>query len=110
MRNPYEIMSHISPLKTIQNKAIKNLYNLPHRYNTSDLYNVFKIRGLKSLNVVKVNEFIHQVINQVRYSQIQFFLNKNFTHMEYNKLPIDIKSLDFKQFKIKMRKHVSLNL
>lgn len=129
--------SHISPLKTLQNKAIKNLYNLPHRYNTSDLYNVFKIRCLESLYVVKVNEFIHQVINQLRHSQIQFLLRQELhsyrtrycSHIslpqvhsrqgltsilykgvsEYNKLPIDIKSLDFKPFKIKMRKHVSLH-
>lgn len=114
------------------------MYNLPVRYTTSDLFNNYNIRSLESLYVVKANEFIHQVLNQERQSQIEFLMrhevhqyqtrqseNISLPHVrsrqgmnsllykgaaEDNKLPSNIKELNTKKFKPLMKKNVPLYL
>lgn len=62
----------LKPLKLLQNKAIKNLYSLDKRYPTADLYNLFRIRSIKSINEYQTSMFINQVLNSKRHSCLKF--------------------------------------
>lgn len=118
--------SLIKPIMVLQNRAIKNIYNLPFRYNTKNLYINFKIMPLESIYKYQVSVYIHQVIQGARHSNITFTYRNsihehNTRHRDdlelakvttekaknsiffkgvqvYNKIPRDVRSLNTKKF------------
>lgn len=54
---------HIHTLQTIQNRAIRNIYNLPPRYHREDMYNETDILPLKALRDLEIIIFTHKIIH-----------------------------------------------
>ena len=67
----------IHPIEVLQNKAIKNLYGLPLRYSTRNLYSNFNIMPLASIYKYQVTVYIHQVIKSNRHSNINFCIRSS---------------------------------
>ena len=121
----------IRPIQILQNKAIKNIYGLPMRYSTVDLYKNYNIMNLQSLYKYQISCYIHQVLSHSRLTDISLTLRSeihnystrhcNDVEIErvlsnhgkrsifhggvqiYNSIPINIRKYTYKQFKRKIK-------
>jgi len=57
--------SHLKPLRTIQNKALKIVYNYEWRKNTIQLYAQTKILNITNLTHVNMSIFMYQITNKL---------------------------------------------
>lgn len=122
----------VKPLKILQNKAIKNIYNLPIRYNTDMLYKNFNIMPLENIYKFQVSFYIHQIICKTRHSNLTLDLRSDIHNYNtrqsnyinllrfsstngqnsifyrgvtiYNNIPLEIRALDTNRFKLITKK------
>lgn len=125
----------VNALKTLQNKAIKNIYSVPPRYSTENLYKNFNIMSVEKIYKYQVCLYIHQVIHKTRHSNITFEFRNEFhnyntrikNHINvtqvsskfaslsiyvtgvtlYNQLPNHVKNYSTKKFKLYIRRMYS---
>jgi Reverse transcriptase (RNA-dependent DNA polymerase) len=62
--------SHLKPLRTIQNKALKIVYNYEWRKNTIELYAQTKILSITNLTFVNMSIFMYQITNNLIKTKI----------------------------------------
>jgi endonuclease/exonuclease/phosphatase (EEP) superfamily protein YafD len=60
----------IKSIQKIQNKAIKNLFNLPHRTPTKKIHSRFEILTVKQLHQKSAATHIYKIANQLIHSNI----------------------------------------
>ena len=124
---------YVKNLRILQNKAIKNIYSLPHRFRTKSLYTNYNIVNLDNMYNLQVCLYIHGILSKSRHSNLSLNIRNQFheyytrqqDHIElptaqsrfmrnsilyrgakiYNNLPPSFKPLHMKQFKKKIKSH-----
>lgn len=114
---------NIKKLQIIQNKAIKNIYNLELRTNSSYMYKKFNIKTIQQQLKITQAEHIYKIRNKLILSNTNF-CQGNETHnyntrcasnlrtlktgssniynrsiQEFNKIPVELQNTNFKEFK-----------
>lgn len=64
--------SLLKPLQTLQNRAIKNIYRLPMRFPTHQLYCSKKMFNLENIYIFKILLSTHYIVMKNKRSLIQF--------------------------------------
>ena len=123
----------INPIKTLQNRAIKNIYGLPLRYPTELLYRKYNIMSLEQIYKYQICTFVHHNLHGTRHTNISMRLrntvhNHGTRHQNdidllrastkygknsvfyrgasvYNSVPLNLRCLNFSQFRLKIKKH-----
>lgn len=130
---------NVDGLQRVQNKVIKAIFNFPYRYSTFKLYNKLQIIKIENIVKLQTLLYIHEITTKHSTSNINLTsnneihkhntrINSNIHKLynrttkhglqdpitagieQYNKLPKNMKDLNVKQFKIKIKETMlSLN-
>ena len=73
----YSSSYKLQPLKTVQNRIIKTLFNLPHRTHTTNVYTHTKIFPLSLQLKLNSAMLIHKLINKKIHTTTDIKLNKD---------------------------------
>lgn len=72
--------SKIAELQVIQNRAIKNLFNLDRLTSTVAIHRDFKILKVKDMFQLKLMKLVHSVDNKLLHSNTKVILNNQIHH------------------------------
>ena len=127
--------NNLNPLRVLQNKAIKHIYNLPYLEPTNNLYKPKQLMDIDLIYKYKVCCYIFSVTHKQKHSNINLITNNNIynhntrqtNHLSlaniksnygkksvyfqgikvYNNLPEDLKNIQFlSKFKDRLKKHL----
>ena len=120
---------HLKPLQVLQNRCLKFIFQLSNQYPTVDLYEKCKILPIKGIYCNQICNFVKSVLSESEYHTIMFnFMSHNYEtrfsdNLSYgnsnnnfglnrisimgpqlfNHLPPEIKNIDAKSFKNKLK-------
>lgn len=132
------LRKNVNPLIVLQNKAIKNIYNLPYLEPTANLYKPKQLLDIDYIYKYKICCYIFAVIHKQKHSNTKFTVNNNIHDHNtrqinqltlaniksnsgkksvyfqgvkiYNSLPVGIKnSGSISKFKCRLKKHLLSN-
>lgn len=79
----------LNSLRTLQNRAIKNVFRLPLRYPTKNLYNMSRFLNITQIYSYKIMLYIHHILNNNKKSIIKF-INVQDIHNHHTRRRNDI--------------------